>query len=228
MTDETLVEQAYTLLRRAILQRTFRPGMKLSTLSLSREMGISRTPVRLALQSLASEGLVEMRSNQTPQVANPSARTVQEIFYMRCLLEPEAAALACGSSRREELAEELRQGAEAERRAFSKRLLDDYLEANERFHSTIAGMCGNETLATTIRPFLARSTVILSLFDPFYEFSEDEEQRIIRENRALVAAIGRGDGQWARETMRNHIETTYRNLPVHAIEEATRTVARLK
>ena len=94
--DETSIEKkVYKIIRTAILKRKLTPGTKISALSLSQEIGVSRTPVRLALQQLSAEGYVVMQSNKAAHVAKPSVKDIQETFFMRELLEPQAAELAC-------------------------------------------------------------------------------------------------------------------------------------
>ncbi len=86
--------------------------MLLSELALADEFGVSRTPVREALEQLQTEGLVEIRPRVGTFVAAPSRRDITELFQMKELLEGAAARLLAQRGRVSEveaLEENLRQ-----------------------------------------------------------------------------------------------------------------------
>ena len=81
-------------LRQEILTGGLAPGQELSHDHLATRYGVSRIPVREALRSLGAEGLVELRPHRAPRVRLYSPDEVQELWWIRELLEPEVARLA--------------------------------------------------------------------------------------------------------------------------------------
>ena len=83
-----------SILRKAILSGEFQEGEELSLTAIANNLGVSRTPVREAFQTLASENLLQLRMNKGAIVKGITVKTIQEHFKMRILLEGEAAARA--------------------------------------------------------------------------------------------------------------------------------------
>ncbi len=228
MADEkNLAEQVYRVIREGILKRNLLPGMRLSALALSQEMGVSRTPVRLALERLAAEGLVEVRSNQTAQVARPSPKTVKEVFFMRALLESEAARLATERAGPAD-SKALKKLIEEEQSEFHNRNFHGYINANREFHMAVARLADNSLLEKTIEQFLDQSGIILSLFDPFYAFEPEEEKINYEEDKAILKALEAENAGLAASRMKDHIMRAFRNLPLDELEARTRSMPRLK
>jgi DNA-binding GntR family transcriptional regulator len=84
----------YRRLREAIMSGDLPAGAGMSQVSLARQFGISRSPVREALRLLEREGLVEVRVNQRPRVAVISVDDVEDIYALRVVLEPLALAVS--------------------------------------------------------------------------------------------------------------------------------------
>ncbi len=75
-------------LRRDILFGTFAPGERLLASDLTRRYAVSLTPLREALQRLATDGLLTMTPQRGVKVTPLSLRNAQEIYELRCILEP--------------------------------------------------------------------------------------------------------------------------------------------
>lgn len=84
---ERAVDAVYNALRQAIVNCLMKPGERLNVYELSRKLGVSLTPVRNAIQQLATEGLVEVRPRSGTFVATLTAQDVEETFKIRCALE---------------------------------------------------------------------------------------------------------------------------------------------
>src|SRR6476620_5935910 len=89
-----LHEQARDRLRTLIVRGDLAPGVAILETKLSEELGISRTPLREALKLLAAEGLLELRSNRSAQIAPLRPVEIDEIFEVISALEGIAAELA--------------------------------------------------------------------------------------------------------------------------------------
>src|SRR6266851_4659099 len=88
-----LRDTAYERLKDAVRHQELQPGQALSETYLSKILGISRTPIREAIQQLVAEGLLETIPGRAVTVAAPSAQAVLNVIHIRSLLEPEVARL---------------------------------------------------------------------------------------------------------------------------------------
>lgn len=88
---QTLQDIAYKALRDDILSGKLEPDASLNTSELSRKMNISRTPIREAINKLASVGLVYKINHKEAKVASFLSDEMHEIFYIRASLEGLAA-----------------------------------------------------------------------------------------------------------------------------------------
>ncbi len=129
----------------------WRTGDRLLEVELAERFGVSRTPVREALQELAAIGIIELRPNCGAVMRTFGSRQVREIYQVREILEVEATRMACGRlepnkldllQRRFEVLLEtrLRDAAWAEKE----------WTADRNLHDMIAAACGNERLSGEI------------------------------------------------------------------------------
>src|SRR6202140_2242262 len=84
---ERAVDSVYQAMRQAIVSCVIKPGERLNVEELAEKFGVSLTPVRGALQQLATEGLVEIRPRSGTFVASLTAQDVEETFQLRGALE---------------------------------------------------------------------------------------------------------------------------------------------
>jgi GntR family transcriptional regulator, rspAB operon transcriptional repressor len=80
-------DEVYDVLRRSILTNVFQPGQRLPVDDIARKLGVSLTPVRHAIQQLATEGLIEIRPRSGTFVASLDIRDIAETFDIRRALE---------------------------------------------------------------------------------------------------------------------------------------------
>ncbi|MGW7069426.1 GntR family transcriptional regulator [Streptomyces sp. NPDC054855] len=96
ITSRSVVEQATEELRRAILAGHLAPGTEYSLRELAGMLNISFIPIREALRSLESEGLVVMRPGRSAVIAPLDLDDLRGIYRLRRALEPEIARRSCG------------------------------------------------------------------------------------------------------------------------------------
>lgn len=94
---EPLRLQVHNTLEQLIVDGRLKPGQRLIETELAARLGVSRGPIREALQMLAREGWVELRPRQGAYVAKPSLNEIVDYFDVRALLEVEVARLAARS-----------------------------------------------------------------------------------------------------------------------------------
>jgi DNA-binding GntR family transcriptional regulator len=189
-------------LRQAILSGRLVPGQRLVEADLTRDLGVSRGPVREALRQLTAEGLVEAVPNQTAIVRRYSKREMVELFEVRAEME----ALAV-----RRLAERIDEGDVRGRfiAATSRIGLDhamtnavSYSEENRQFHQAIADLCGNDWLAVLIRQF----QLPLIMFQLSGAIKSESIKDSVAEHRSIAEAILAGDPRKASNEIRRHLK----------------------
>lgn len=104
MTEKTasLTAQAYEKIKENILNLTYPPGMPLTEAMLARELGMSRSPVRSAIQMLQTEGLLISDYYKSITVREITDKDINELYQIRELIEGAAFNLIFSSGRNEE------------------------------------------------------------------------------------------------------------------------------
>ncbi|MEV0898773.1 GntR family transcriptional regulator [Actinoplanes sp. NPDC049802] len=187
-------------LRTAILAGEYMPGERLVEAQLIERFGVSRFNIRLALQDLAGEGLVEIQRNRGAQVRKISLAETIEITQVRMVLEGLVAAQAAERVTAAE-AGELDEIGLLMRRAVEAGEFRRYSDLNQRLHGLIRKIAGHATadrLIGTLRAQLARHQFMLSLLPGRPQVSLPQHERII-------TAIRDRDPAAAETAMREHI-----------------------
>ncbi|NSC24435.1 GntR family transcriptional regulator [Streptomyces albus subsp. chlorinus] len=199
-----LREQVYEALLGLITTRQLRPGQHLVESELADRLGVSRQPVREALQRLATDGWVDLRPAQGAFVHEPSEEEADQLLSVRTLLEAEAARLAAEHAGPEGVAalEELCDRGEA---ALLHDDVDAVVDANAAFHAQVMELAGNAVLTELSRQVERR---VRWYYRPV---ARQRGARSWEEHRQLIAAVAAGDGERAMRVMREHTEHTRRS-----------------
>jgi DNA-binding GntR family transcriptional regulator len=146
-----LSEQIYRQLKQLLRSGAFAPAERLVDAALAQRLSVSRTPVREALSRLAADGLIETRAGGF-QVVTPTERDMSEIFEMRRLLEPPAAAQAArlGSA---EMRAQLHEALEQAHAAARAEDVMAFAAANSIFREAWASQVPSRRLRDTILRF---------------------------------------------------------------------------
>ena len=137
-------------LRVAIDSGELAPGARLNEVELCNDMGVSRTPLREAIRSLATEGLVELQPNRGAIVSVISREDVTEILPIMASLEGLGGRLAAVNMEREKILQ-VRNIHNQMIGHYKNRKVDDYFETNRLIHELITEGSGNQTLVDTIK-----------------------------------------------------------------------------
>lgn len=198
-----LRERVYEALLELITTRALRPGRHLVESELAGHLGVSRQPVREALQRLNTEGWVDLRPAQGAFVHEPTQDEADQLLSVRTLLEAEAARLAAANSGTAGIAalEELCAKGE---QAVADDDVDLAVETNAAFHAKVMELAGNVVLAELAGQVDRR---VRWYYTPV---ARQRGARSWAEHRSLVAAISSRDEQQATAIMRAHTEHTRR------------------
>ena len=184
-------------LREAIVRGHFRPGAKLDQSEIAELFNVSRIPVRQALRTLTAEGLVKIYPHRGAVVAELSREELEEIYFLRGVLEGVAARLAAPKMDEERIAklqailEKMDQTAN----------LDEWLDLNREFHHTIYEVINRPRLLTLIESL--RNTAAPYTRD-YIASPEYLEVTRVGHWRILEACINR-DGVLAQEETQKHL-----------------------
>lgn len=197
--SRNLAASAYASIRSQILFGELPPNDVLVEADLAQAYGLSRTPIREALQMLAADGLIVSRRRRW-YVRQYDWREIEEIYEVRACHEGFAAYLAA-------------EHADDDHRSAFRQLLEDvdadrqltesrhWVIANDRFHSAIVARCGNARLIGLID----RTKVYYFNRHVAALYSEQDRDRSSQEHADIVAAILEGNGPRAEELARRHV-----------------------
>lgn len=183
----------------AIHEHRISPGAKLGEGELAEIYGVSRTVIRAALQALSHAQLVDTKRNRGAYVAQPTLTEAREVFEARELLEPRTARSAALRATAQDVAT-LKRHIDNEHAALKAGDQGQALHLSGKFHTEIARIAGQATIASFIETLIARSSLIIALY-----WRRESALCESHAHEALVRAFKAGDGQQAEDLMRSHL-----------------------
>ncbi len=207
--ESTLAETAESAVRNLIADGRIEPGAMLVQTTLADRLGVSRTPLREALNRLVDDGLVERRASGGYRVRPVTAAEVAEVHEVRAHLELLAIEHSVGRHGRIDFAvfEDLLD----EHEALAPDDVDGQFDCNRRFHRAVIAPCGNSYLLATIDR-LWDHPVHRRITRAYVEADPGNAARMIEEHRAIVAALRHGDAALVLELSRAHLDDGYAPL----------------
>ena len=201
MSEMKSPKDAYNLILEAIDTGLYRPGDRLVESELAERFGVSRTPIREALQRLETQSLLT-RDGRSLIVASLDHNQLAELYAVRAELEGFAARLAARHATEEEI-RLLRAMVEEDRK-----LVNDpqaLSRANRRFHKQIHLASHNRYLVQQL-DLVHRSMALLATTSISFE---GRGKQTIAEHSSIVEAIAARDGDAAYEALKEHISTAF-------------------
>jgi DNA-binding GntR family transcriptional regulator len=176
------------------------PGQHLDETELAERFGVSRTPIREAMQQLASMGVVVIRPRRGAIVADLGPQQLVEMFEVMSELEATCARLAARRMTPEEQVT-LRAAHQACKDALDAQEPDEYYYKNEAFHEAIYAGSHNQFLIEQARSLYRR-------LRPYRRLQLRVRNRLAKsyaEHDGVVQAILEGDGEKAAHLLREHV-----------------------
>lgn len=194
-----LDEVAYQYLREKIIEGELPPGTRLKEEGLINMVGISKTPIKLALARLEQAGLVKTIPRRGSYVIELTAELAVEVYTLKEVLEGLAARLAAQSMTPEDI-------------DYLKRILstisnmetttpESYTESDASFHGSILEASGHRLLQEAIKPLFD----IIAMFRSRITFVSDRRKRGYEEHMRILKAIEDRDPERAEQSMRLHL-----------------------
>lgn len=192
---------AYDYILQQILTGALAGGARLREQSIAVAAGVSRTPVRQALNRLAVEGIVVIEPNKGAQVAQYDNEEMADLLELRATIEPQAVRSAVDHLTAEHL-EEL-EGLN-DRMIALARTGGSWIELghlSNQFHAVFVENCGSRPLAVAVQA-LVRPAMVIRTFE---RYSAPALERSMQHHTELIEAARCGDGAWAGSVMCTHI-----------------------
>lgn len=209
----SLVERAYQALRTRAIDFEFRPGEAVKVLALAKQLKLSRTPVKEALNRLVTEGLFEA----TPQgfvARSPDVDEIVDLYEMRAILETAGFRLACERAEPAEI-EALAAWWSTVNRGYADLSVAETTRVDEAFHARFVAMSGNQELVRQLAQVCARIRFFrtIDLDDqgfraPYYD-----------DHVAIVEALKNRDVGAGQDVITRHISIS-RERALEVIKEA--------
>lgn len=195
-------DDVYVALLEALLAGEFTPGEQLREGEISAQLGVSKTPVREALSSLRARGLLQASATRGLQVATLDDDTVQWLYEVRALLEPEAMLRAGPHIDQELITQAHRLLADAQRHA-EQRDFKALSKANRDFHELLYQRCENTELRRILNEM--RDQMQFAAASGWRGISPSWDLEHV-EHLAILTAIENGDIKSAADLSKDHIE----------------------
>ena len=207
--------QAYEQIKGNILELRYKPGDKLSEARLADELQLGRSPIRAALARLEGEGWIRVLPQSGTFVRELSRQEVMDIAELRLLLEAHAAQRAAQRISADDL-KVLRAEFETLRAKGVEGHFDEFLRVDDRFHTTIHRVAGNQRVAE----------ILGNLRDQIHWMRVANAIRpgrvaeSLNEMDCVLSALERHDAEAAADAMRQHIGNIAQSFAAAAARKA--------
>lgn len=197
MADAGYKQKAYHYIKKQILKGSLLPGDVLSEKQLTSELGISRTPVREAIQRLAEEQLLVVMPSRGTIVSHISVDEIRQLYEARKLNEPFVIRQAVRRADRQQL-------------LMYRKIFEEQTEAelaehdwDMEFHLYLAECAGNRFLKKLIADLMTQSVRIRALSN---QKREDRQAQARTEHLAMIDAVLNGNEEAAEQALLQHLQ----------------------
>lgn len=202
--NRTLHDQVASRVRDMIIEGILEPGSRIDEARLIEDLGVSRTPFREALRTLAAEGLVIVQPSKGSTVRKLTPEDVFSMLEVLGHLERLAGELACSRASDEEIDDLI---------ALHNRMMDvyatrdrmPYYKLNQEFHTRLTALSKNQTLVEMQANLQARLKRIRYIGNR----KPDYWSGAVKDHEDMIAALRKRDGTRLGDTMARHLASTW-------------------
>lgn len=216
MTDKySLRGRVFTKIREDILTGKYKKGEAIIESKVSKNLGVSRTPVREALRQLELEELVSIIPNKGAIVNGINAKDINDIYLIRSRIEGLAARL-CAETINEEQLDEFEEIIMLSEFHLDKEHLEQLYKLDNKFHELLYDG--------------SQSRILRHVLSDFHHYAQrvrkeslssiDRAKESIKEHKAIVEALKNNDGDLAELLTNEHIVSTSNNVVAKRIAES--------
>ena len=211
------VDKVYEEIKAMAVDYRFKPGERVNEVELAAKLGVSRTPVREALNRLARDSFMSFVPNRGFYARDITPEGVRELYELRAAIERAAFRLACQRGSAEDIAAMAGSWQDGCNIRALKTNLEKLADADEAFHIGIVKVSGN-------RRMLAALEAINSLIRFFRRIDvENYRRRTLDEHTAIIACLIKRDAEKGGELIERHITLSSE----HAVEVSKEGLARI-
>jgi len=193
-------------LRSLIVESRIKPGERVPELEISRDLGVSRTPIREALKVLASEGLVELLPLRGAVVKTFSHKDSADMLEVMGMLESFAAQKACKAEQKR--IDHVLAMHEKMKVFFAKGKRPEYFELNQKIHDALVDMADNESL-TMVHNTLSKRMRSLRYSG---NSTPDNWRGALEDHEQIAKALAQRDTQKIKKAVQTHFENTIKRV----------------
>ena len=205
--EYSLSNRVFQKLRDDILNGVYKENDELREITLGKELGVSRTPVREALRQLELEGLVKIIPNKGTYVTGISTKDVQDIYKIRSLLEGLCARWATEHIDQKGI-DKLEEIIMLSEFHSKKESSDQMVVLDGKFHEILYKSCNSRMLEHVLSDFLH---YVQMTRDQSVK-KENRVEKSIEEHKAILEAIKNKDGDLAEKLANEHMIHVMDNL----------------
>jgi DNA-binding GntR family transcriptional regulator len=206
------VERVYHQLKGLAISFAFRPGERINEVAVARELGVSRTPLREALNRLTADGFLTFSPNAGFYRRPLDVKEIFDLYELRQHIEVGSVQLAVKRATPEALVE-VEQFILESNAALPDRTIDDLVALDEGFHERLMGLTGNVEMLRVLQNVNARIRFLRWIdMSGRREFTQAE-------HRAIFEAVKSGDAATAMALLERHIHRRLDQV-VDAVKES--------
>lgn len=207
-----LSQQVYSYILRQIIEVQLEPGERINVTKIAEQLGVSRTPIRSAMDQLAEDGLIKRVSDRGYQVTPIGMADCFDLCDARKILEGTAAAMAANNITFADL-EILERSIVNAKECLARQGFDDFAEQDTIFHETLLRAANNRYLLQvydTIKIRINRYRYIISTY--CRGTAQQDTSHAVGKHTCIFRAVKNRYSSVAQNEMEEHIAYTYRTL----------------
>lgn len=208
----TIKDQVYEVIKKNILDGSITAGQRIQELQIAKDLQVSRSPVRSAIEKLIGEGLLECIPNKCVCVRQMSETEIIEAYEFRLIIEKFASSKAAENCS-EEMVRRLDEMKDRFLRFSGLEHLNDYMRTDAEFHELLVECAGNSIISEA----LAKVSMLIA---PFRTLALATPQRFfdsVSEHIRIIDALKAHDGEEAAAACEEHLslakEEVLKHLP---------------
>lgn len=203
-------EKVYEEIKSAIIAERLKPGQQLNERKLAEELGISRTPVREAIQMLESEGWVKTEPWKGTYVLDITEQDIEEVFQLRMSLETLVIELIIQKIDQKEI-NRLDEFVKQQVDYCKEYRADEFIRTDRDFHMYLADLTGNRRLIQILNNLsdMMRRLGIKAIK------TQERYKETIEEHKNIVKGLKEKNLLKAKEAMMHHVLKTKENVYKH-------------
>jgi len=202
----SLHSQVTARLRSLIVESHIKPGERVPEMAISKDLGVSRTPIREALKVLASEGLVDLLPLRGAVVKTFSRKDAADMLEVMGVLESFAAQKACKADQKR--IDQVLAMHEKMKTLYAKGKRPEYFELNQKIHNALVDMADNASLS------MVHSTLSKRMRSLRYSGNStpDNWRGALEDHERIAQALAQRDVKKIKKAVVAHFENTAKRV----------------